>query len=148
MSRKSAKPETDSPSLKELVDAYRSIDLDLKARKKAFEESVAEDKMALEFLEADLLQEMHTRGITSCKIAKEPGMPDYLAGTLYITTRLSSKVEDSFTFFDYVMQTGMTELLFARAADTAVKAFIEEHKEPPPGVTVQETQKLGFRKSS
>src|ERR1700685_4666193 len=135
------------PSLKELMTARQVLKLDIEAREKAFKDSLAEDKMALEFLESDLLSEMHARGITSCKIAKEAGMPDYLAGTLYITTRLSSKVEDTEAFFDYVIRTGETGLLFARAADKAVQEHIEEFKCPPPGVTVQETQKLGFRKS-
>jgi hypothetical protein len=136
------------PSLKELITAQRSLKVYIEGKEKEFKEAMASDKLALEFLEADLLDEMHKRGISSCKVAKEAGQPDYLSGTLYITTRLSSKVEDTEAFFNYVIATGETGLLFARAADKAVQEHIEHFKCPPPGVTVQETQKLGFRRSS
>ncbi len=136
------------PNLRELMTAYRVLKLDIEAREDDFKKSLEEDKMALSFLEGDLLSELNSRGITSAKLAKEPGMPDYLMGTLYITTRVSSKVEDTEAFFNYVIKTGEVDLLFARAADKAVQAYIEEHKEPPPGVVVSETQRLGFRKAS
>lgn len=143
MSKKSA-AQTDH-TLKELIEAFRTIKLDIEAREKAFKESLHPDKVALDILETELLQELNTRGLKSCSVVSDDPR---LSGTLYTTIRLSSKVEDAERFFGYVLKTGQTDLLFARAADKAVQAFIEENKEPPPGVVVSETQKLNFRKAS
>lgn len=145
MSRKQAKTSQPDHSLKELIEAYRTIKLDIEARECAFKESLHPDKVALDILEGELLLELQTRGLKSCSVVSDDPR---LSGTLYTSVRVSSKVEDAGVFFGYVIETGQTDLLFARAADKAVQAFIEEHKEPPPGVVVSETQKLNFRKKS
>jgi hypothetical protein len=147
MNKKSPKSQEPEPSLKELILAYRCLKIDIEERESAFKKSVEEDKLALEILESELLAEMNARGLGSCKLKKAEDEPDYMQGTLYITTRLSARVEDVETFFDYVFRTGDKDLLVARAAEKSVKEFIAVHHEPPPGVVTSEVQRLGFRKS-
>lgn len=133
--------------MRELIDAWRSLNLDVKRREDEFKASIEEDKLALTNLEGWIRDEMTHAGIRSVKITGKD-VPDYLAGTAYLSTKVSSKVEDTQAFFDFVLKTGRTELLFARAADKAVQEYVEEEKVPPPGVTVHTADRLNFRKSS
>lgn len=134
-------------NLRELIDAWRSLKLSVDEKTKEFEDSVKEDKLAISLLEENIRSDLHEKGISSVRISG-PDVPDHLAGTAYLSKRVGSKVEDSSKFFEYVIKTGRTELLFARASDTAVAQFVEEEKQPPPGITIQTTEKLNFRKSS
>lgn len=133
-------------SMRELIDGWRSLKLDLDRRKEEYEKSIEEDKLALANLEGWIKDALQSKGISSVKISGDD-VPDYLRGTCYLSPRFSSKLEDPEKFFNYVMETGRTELLFARAADTAVKEYIEAEKVPPPGLSVSVTQKVNFRKS-
>lgn len=134
-------------SLRELLDAWRYLKLKVDQEKKEFEESQREDRLAILDLETMIRDDFKEKGIKSVKIDDEDA-PDYLRGTCFLGKRFSSKLEDPEAFFNYVLETGRVELLFARASDTAVQEFIETEKQPPPGVTVNTTPKLNFRKAS
>ena len=127
-------------SMREVIEAWRTLDLDLDMRKKAFEASIEEDKATLAELDSMVREEMHSKGLASVKLDG--------VGTAYITRRVTSKVEDTEEFFNFVIESKRTDLLFARAGDKAVAAYIEEEKVPPPGVTIQVKEGLGFRKAS
>jgi hypothetical protein len=134
-------------SLEELLDAWRSLKLSIDEREKTFEESLKEDKTAVGLLEGYIMDDLKAQKLSSVKLAGDD-IPDYLQGTAYLSKRFGSKVEDPEAFFNYVIKTGKTELLFARAADKAVEEFVKEEKMPPPGIKVSTTQKLNFRKAN
>lgn len=136
-------------NLEELIDAWRTLDLDVKEREKEFKKSLEEDKLTIDFFEEEIIKliKKQGKGVTSFKLSGKD-VPDHMRGTAYISAPVRSKVEDAEAFFNYVLETGKVELLFTRAADKAVEEFVETNKEPPPGVTIQRGQKLNFRKAS
>jgi len=123
--------------LTETIAAWRSLRDDIKDREKIFKESMAEDKATLEALEGMVLTQLRSLKIRSANVEGE--------GTAFISKKLSSKVEDPEAFFAFVLESGRTELLFARAADKAVEEYIEQAKVPPPGVKIETTERLNFR---
>lgn len=133
--------------LREMVDAWRSLRLEIDRREKELEDELKEDKQAVLLLESDIREALKKQGAKSIKFDGD-GIPDYLRGTAFITHRFGCKVEDQEKFFNYVLRENAVELLFARANDTGVKEYIEAHKEPPPGITTSMAEKLSFRKAS
>lgn len=136
-------------NLQELIDAWRELENHVKDRMKEFRDSLLEDQLAINMLEEKIISliKKQGKGVTSFTL-KGDEVPDYARGTAYISKPVRSKVEDTEAFFGYVLESGLTELLFARAADKAVEAYVEEHKQPPPGIVIQRVEKLNFRKAS
>lgn len=56
------------------------------------------------------------------------------AGTGYWSTHYKCTVGDQTAFMDYVRETGDLSLVDKRANKTAVKEYVNEHGQPPPGV--------------
>jgi hypothetical protein len=123
--------------LTETIEAWRSLRDDVKEREKAFEESLAEDKTTVKELEGMVLAKLHELRLTSVKIDGK--------GTAYTSKRTSAKVESPEEFFGFVLETGRTELLEARASKKAVEEYIEVEKVPPPGIRVEVAEGLNFR---
>jgi len=123
--------------LTETIEAWRSLRDDVKEREKAVEESLAEDKTTVKELESVVLTKLHELRLTSVKIDGK--------GTAYTSKRTSAKVESPEEFFGFVLETGRTELLEARASKKAVEEYIEAEKVPPPGIRVEVAEGLNFR---
>lgn len=68
------------------------------------------------------------------------------AGTCYTSVRHTASVADADLFMKYVIENGRFELLDRRANPTAVKAFVEETKQLPPGVNLNAVQTVGVRR--
>lgn len=129
--------DTKESSLVEAIEAWKSLRDDVREREKAFKESVAEDKTTIEILESDILEMLRAAKLQSVKIEGQ--------GLAYKSKRTSFKVEDPKGFFDFVIETGRTELLEARVAKKAAEEFVEISKVPPPGTVVQVEETLCFR---
>jgi len=127
-------PQTE---LTDTIQGWKSLRDDVREREKIFEESLAEDKTAVKIMEQDILAMLRDAKLQSVNIK---GL-----GTCYTSKRTSAKVEDPEEFFNFVLETGKTELLEARASKKAVEEFIEETKVPPPGVRVEIAETLNFR---
>jgi hypothetical protein len=125
--------------LTETIEGWQQLKKEVEAKEKAFKESIAEDKAAIEILASTILDKFHQLKITSVKMD---------IGTPYVSKRTSAKVESPDEFFNFVLETGRTELLEARASTKAVEEFIETSKVPPPGVKVEITERLNFRSKS
>jgi hypothetical protein len=123
--------------LTETIEAWRSLRDDVREREKIFEESLAEDKVTVKELEGMVLAKLHELKLTSVKIEGK--------GTAYTSKRTSAKVESPAKFFGFVLETGRTELLEARASKKAVEEYIEAEKVPPPGIRVEVAEGLNFR---
>jgi len=71
--------------------------------------------------------------------------PDDIGGTVYMTHLMRPRVEDKQRFFTYILDSGSTDLLTAKVATDAVRAYLTEHEAPPPGVTIDTVRNLNFR---
>jgi hypothetical protein len=69
-------------------------------------------------------------------------------GTCYTSTKTSASLADADAFMKFVIDNKMFDLLDRRANATAVKAYVEEHKGLPPGVSLNQVQTLGVRRPS
>jgi hypothetical protein len=123
--------------LTEAIEAWVALRDEVRAREKAFEESIAEDKAMVEVLAETIRDALREAKLTSVKLEGK--------GTAYTSNRVSAKVESPDEFFNFVLESGRTELLQARANDKAVEEYIEEAKVPPPGVRAEKRQTLNFR---
>lgn len=68
-------------------------------------------------------------------------------GTAYWSTHHTATVASREELFSFCKQNDAWDLVEARASKTAVKAFIEGHGEPPPGVNFSSTRVFNFRKA-
>ena len=138
--------ELEEYDISQLVEAWHTIKADLDARKKAFKAECEADEESVKTLEEEIILRLHKT--KQRKITFDETAPEVVRGTCYTSMKIASKVYDAEAFFDYVMQTGETELLYRRASDTAVQEFIKANKEVPPGIQVSTTYTLNFRKAS
>ncbi len=67
-------------------------------------------------------------------------------GTCYKSTRFTASLADSQAFMDYVVKNGRFELLDRKANSTAVKAFVEENGNLPPGCNLSQLSTVGVRR--
>lgn len=70
------------------------------------------------------------------------------AGTGYWSTHYKCTVSDQTVFMDYVKETGDLSLVDKRANKTAVKDFVNEHGQPPPGVNFGGYRVFQIRKAT
>lgn len=69
-------------------------------------------------------------------------------GTAYWSTHNTATVGSREELFAYCIANGAWDLLESRASKTAVKAFIDGHGTPPPGVNFSSTRVFNFRKAN
>lgn len=67
-------------------------------------------------------------------------------GTCYKSTRYTASLADAEAFMAYVIKTERYELLDRKANVTAVRAFVQDEKNLPPGVNLTSVQTLGVRR--
>lgn len=87
-------------------------------------------------IEAAFLKYFQDKGAKSVKTAH---------GTPYLTERVSASVQDRDAFLRFVIQMDQLQFLESKANLTAVKEFIAEHEDTPPGVKVTTMQKVNIR---
>lgn len=68
------------------------------------------------------------------------------AGTAIITTRWSAPLSDPDAFMRFVIENEQFDLLERRASQTAVRAYAEEHKTLPAGVSLHALETVGVRR--
>ncbi len=67
-------------------------------------------------------------------------------GTCYKSTRYTASLADSQAFLDYVVKFERFELLDRKANSTAVRAFVEENGNLPPGCNLSALSTVGVRR--
>ena len=123
----------------DLVDRYVAI-RDKKEEIAAEQKAVmARLNKALSKIETLLMEHLEQAGSESIKTS---------AGTCYRSVRTSVKVEDREQFLDYVRTNQAWDLLESRAAKKDVEAFLEEHQDLPPGVSVRRDAVVNVRRPS
>lgn len=67
------------------------------------------------------------------------------AGTCYTSSRSSATVQDGSMFMDFIKQ-GHWDMIERRANPTAVRDYVKQHNNLPPGVNLTTVQTLGVRR--
>jgi hypothetical protein len=124
-----------------LVQFYIALRDRRAKRKAAYESDDAEDKRKQDKIDAEFLARFNARGIDTVSVRG--------IGTAYRTTRTSCPVADNDAFFSWVAGDFDERRVFleARANKTAVKQYIEEHGDLPPGVNWSATQAVNFNRA-
>lgn len=68
-------------------------------------------------------------------------------GTVYKATTMFARVADKEAFFDFVRQTNGYEFLTSAISKEAVKEYLEEHAEAPPGVKIDHVEQIRIRRA-
>jgi hypothetical protein len=103
----------------------------------AHEQKLVEWNVALAHLSGVLQKFLDTNGLDSLKSEH---------GTCYKTTKYSASLADPDAFMRYVIANQKFELLDRRANVTAVKEFVKENKEQPPGCNLSAVETVGVRR--
>lgn len=69
-------------------------------------------------------------------------------GTAFLTTSESATVAEWDTLFAFVRANEAWDFVEKRVSKTAVKAYLEEHKQLPPGVNYTTRQEINVRKAA
>lgn len=120
------------------VAAYIKLRDYKKAAQDEFAKSLERTNQALEKLEADLLQHLIDTGASSLACSD---------GTVYRKTEMSVTVEDRAAFRSFVEDNGAWEAMDMKANKTFIREFMEEKKQPVPGVKVTQMNSVGIRRS-
>lgn len=67
-------------------------------------------------------------------------------GTCSTSTRYTASLADPDAFMNFVKSKGLFDLLDRRASATAVRAYVEEHKNLPPGVNLSALRTVSVRR--
>lgn len=113
-------------------DQKKALDDEYKARKLAFDS-------ALDALEKFLFATMKERG--------EQNIPVKDVGTAYISVVNYVKMEDREKLVAFVRSTGDFSFFTNAVSKEAVLAFVDTHKQLPPGVSMETVETCNVRKT-
>lgn len=124
---------TDTYTASQLAAAYFRLQKrikELEAKHKAELEPMKDD---MKLLEQTLAEQLHEENVLSVKVA---------GGTIGFTNKTVYKADDIGVVREFALSTGNDELLTLALSSTGVKAYLEAHKELPPGVFPVELEQL------
>src|SRR6478736_966383 len=107
------------------VQQYIKLRNMIKEKDDAHKEAMAPYRDTLEKLNGVLLGHLNQIGAESVRSG---------AGTVYVTTKKSTSLEDADQFMRHVIGTESWDLLERKASQKAVEAFLDENGVLPPGV--------------
>lgn len=122
----------------ELISQYNKIKatrLEMEAEAKA---AVAPYKEAEEAIENMLLKMLNDNGVDNFKSPE---------GTAYKATQTWAKMTDRAALVQHVRDTGEFDYFTNSLSKEVVKAYVDKHKSPPPGVEVTYEIVVNVRKS-
>jgi hypothetical protein len=123
------------------IDEVISTYLKLRAQKDALEaqtkEQVAKIKASLEKLEAWIKEQADAQGVTSFKTHH---------GTAFLTTNDYANVADWDAMLAFVKEHEAYDMLEKRVSKAAVRGYIEQTKQVPPGVNYGTRLDVNIRK--
>lgn len=108
-----------------------------KALEDAHEEKMKELNSIMEQLKGRLQSFLDTHGLDNAKTK---------FGTVHNTTRWTASLADPKAFMDFVINTGKFELLDRKANAAAVKDYVGETSQLPPGCNLTSLKSVGVRK--
>lgn len=123
-----------SQDFQKLVDEYAAIANFIDEE----EAKIRVYKKARENIKAALMAKMNELGITNAKAAG--------GGSVTIVNGTSATIVDGEAFFDFVFETGNTDMLTKRASADAVRDYLDVTGELPPGIEITTTQTMRFNR--
>lgn len=129
-------PETNG-KISQRVQQYIAVREKRRALKKAYQDEDAPLIEGENLLSGAILRLLSDAGIENART---------IYGTCFKTTKTTTSLADPDAFMNFVVHHGMFELLDRKANATAVRAYAEEHKELPPGVTLNSFTTIGVHK--
>jgi hypothetical protein len=109
-----------------------------KAATEEFNKSMERVTLAMEKLEAELLNDLNISG------AKSLACPE---GTVYRQVQLSATVENRDQFRDFVVSQNLWEAMDIKANKTFVREYMDTNGATVPGVKVTQIATVGIRRS-
>jgi hypothetical protein len=131
-----SKPNTPA----ERVAAYIQLRDYKKSAQDEFNKSLSRVNEAMEKLEAQLLSDLTTTGMSSLAAAG--------IGTVYRRTEVSATVDNREAFLSEVREKDLWEALDVKANKTFVREFMDRTGQALPGVKVTMMDTIGVRRSS
>lgn len=125
-------------TLDQMVDAFVKLRDKVTVLKKEQTDALAPYNVAMAKLEGMMLDTLNQNGAESMRTDK---------GTVYKTSRTSTKVTEWSATLDFIRSKECWELLEARVSKTAAEAIIQETQQPIPGVTTSREIAIGVRRS-
>lgn len=125
-------------TLDTMVEKYVALRDKVTVLKKEQTDALAPYNVAMGQLEAMMLDTLNQTGAESTRTAH---------GTVYKTSRTSTKVTEWGATLDFIRSKECWELLEARVSKTAAEAIIQETQQPIPGVTTSREIAIGVRRS-
>lgn len=124
-------------SIDDVIKTYITLRNKRDAIKKAAEAEVREIDNSLSKLEAWVKEQADEAGVTSFKSPH---------GTAFLNPTDYASVSDWDKVLEFVQAHSAYDLLTKGVSKTAVRGFIEQHKQVPPGVTYGTRISVQFRK--
>jgi hypothetical protein len=121
-----------------LVELYIKLRDRRSARKREYEVDDASDKAKQEKIEGHLLKRFNESGAESVRTAH---------GTAYKETKTSVTCPDRESFFDFIREHELFDLLEARPSKSTVQQYFEAHGEYPPGLNINRAVTITVRRS-
>ena len=122
----------------ELIKRYQEIKRTKDIMDIEYKESIKPYSEALEAIELSLLEYLNSNGLQNLKTE---------TGTAYKVTHVNTKMVDRQKLVAFVKETDNFDLFTNSLTKEAVKAYVETHKEPPPGVEVTTYLECNIRKA-
>jgi hypothetical protein len=123
-------------NIDDATQAYLRMRDRVKQIKEKHKQELAPFNEKMDKIESALLKYFSEKGMQSCRTKH---------GTPYITERMSVKVVDREAYLAYVLENNALPFLESKANTTAVKEYMEEHEDTPPGVKVTVERKVNVR---
>ena len=130
--------KSQSPHIDAYVEAFIECRDRLRVLKENYETACAPLHDLQERLSGKLREFMDTHQVQNLKTKH---------GTCYTSTRWNASLADPDAFMKFVIANQQFDLLDRRANATAVKAYVQEHSQLPPGCNLHGIQQVGVRKA-
>ena len=127
-----------APSIGDVIRTYVSLRKQKDALEADIKDKVSGIKIKMEKLESYLKAKLDADGVTSFKSEH---------GTAFLTTTDYANVADWDAVLEFIKENDTYEMLERRVAKKAVREYIEECKQVPPGVTYGTRISVNIRKS-
>lgn len=127
------------PHIDQVIAAYVKLRDKKDNLEAAVKEQTKEIKAKMEKLELWLREQADNQGVTSFKTK---------AGTAFMTTTDFANVADWDAVLDFIKTNGAFDMLEKRVSKTAVRGYIEQHKQVPSGVNYGTRLEVNVRRPS
>lgn len=126
-----------SITVDQAIAAYMKLRIQKDALENEVKEKVNTIKGKMTKLESWIKEQADAQGVTSFKTP---------SGTAFLTTTDFASVADWDAMLEYVREHDAFDMLEKRVSKTAVRSYIEAHKQVPPGVNYGTKLEVNIRK--